>query len=144
MTTSTIFLKKSILSFWCLLAQNIIVNLMTFQHKKTEKKYLSIKDDADLKLEVKMYEILIYLCNFWWSFPLFCPMYDNSCLNYFSPILVRVNVSWEAMPFTFPFHYAFNFSLSVNGLLCLFKWSVFRGDTGLHPENDCWHFTDIH
>lgn len=47
-------------------------------------------------------------------------------------------------PFTFPFHNAFNFSLPVNSLLCLFKWMVFRGDTGLHPENDCWHFTDIH
>lgn len=52
-------------------------------------------------------------------------------------MLDKTDVGEEAMSFTFTFHKAFHFSLSVNSLLCQFKWSVFRGVTGLHPENDC-------
>lgn len=62
------------------------------------------------------YATLIHLCQFWYSIPLICPIHENLYLNYFSSMLVRVDVSLEAMPFTFPFHYAFNF-------LCLWKAS---------------------
>lgn len=41
------------------------------------------------------------------------------------------------------FHYAFNLSLSVNSLLCLFKWSVFKRDTELRPADTLQTFTKL-
>lgn len=91
----------------------------------------TVRVDTTSTTEVKMYTTLIYIYPF--LFAQFIRFF-----TYFS------YESWEAMSFPLPFQNASHFSLSVNSPLCLFKWIVFRGDTGLHPENDGWHFTDIH
>ena len=58
-------------------------------------------------------------------------------------VLVRMTVGEGKLWFTFTFLNTSHFPPSVNSLLCRFKWTVFRGDTALHSENDCWQFTDI-
>lgn len=65
-------------------------------------------------------------------------------INLYVPDLWGFTWLHESKAIHFAFSQCVPYSLSANSLLSLFKCVAFRGDTGLHPENDCWHFTDTH